>query len=236
MGRLGSYGEDERCEGDESGYLCHRTKPFPTADSSPNLNAGTHLDSDLNPDPDPSSNIDAGTHLNPDANPRPDAGTDRNRDADPRTNGDRDADPRTNGDRDADPRTNGDRDADPRTNGDRDADPGTNGDRDADPGTNGDRDADPSPYANANTSTDGHGDIHTKTPPHTPPPDIDALSTGDISQTYWRPFDARTISCQDRRVSPPPCQYCEDTSLSLDSPIKPRPSQALLVIPVEGAG
>src|SRR3990172_3602651 len=186
MGRLGSYGEDEICEGDESGYLCHRTKPSPPAPPSPNLNAGTHLDSDLNPDPDPSSNIDAGTHLNPDANPRPDAGTDRNRD------------------------------------------------RNA--GTNGDRDADPSPYANANTSTDGHGDIHTKTPPHTPPPDIDALSTGDISQTYWRPFDARTISCQDRRVSPPPCQYCEDTSLSLDSPIKPRPSQALLVIPVEGAG
>src|SRR3972149_619937 len=208
MGRLGSYGADERCEGDESGYLCHRTKPFPTADSSPNLNAGTHLDSDLNPDPDPdpSSNIDPGTPLNPPATPSPDAGTDRDRDADPRTNGDRDADPRTNGD------------------------------RDADPGTNGDRDADPSPYANANTSTDGHGDIHTKTPPHTPPPDIDALSTGDISQTYWRPFDARTISCQDRRVSPPPCQYCEDTSLSLDSPIKPRPSQALLVIPVEGAG
>src|SRR3990170_4303876 len=196
MGRLGSYGADERCEGDESGYLCHRTKPFPTADSSPNLNAGTHLDSDLNPDPDPSSNIDAGTHLNPDANPRPDAGTDRNRDGNA----------------------------------------GTNCNRDGDAGTNGDRDADPSPYANANTSTDGHGDIHTKTPPHTPPPDIDALSTGDISQTYWRPFDARTISCQDRRVSPPPCQYCEDTSLSLDSPIKPRPSQALLVIPVEGAG
>src|SRR3990172_3171323 len=216
MGRLGSYGEDERCEGDESGYLCHRTKPFPTADSSPNLNAGTHLDSDLNPDPDPSSNIDAGTHLNPDANPRPDAGTDRNRDGNAGTNCNRDGAPRTDGDRDANPRTNGD--------------------RDADPGTNGDRDADPSPYANANTSTDGHGDIHTKTPPHTPPPDIDALSTGDISQTYWRPFDARTISCQDRRVSPPPCQYCEDTSLSLDSPIKPRPSQALLVIPVEGAG
>ena len=226
MGRLGSYGADERCEGDESGYLCHRTKPFPTADSSPNLNAGTHLDSDLNPDPDPSSNIDAGTHLNPDANPRPDAGTDRNRDGNAGTNCNRDGDARTDRDRDADPRTNGDRDADP----------GTNGDRDADPGTNGDRDADPSPYANANTSTDGHGDIHTKTPPHTPPPDIDALSTGDISQTYWRPFDARTISCQDRRVSPPPCQYCEDTSLSLDSPIKPRPSQALLVIPVEGAG